>query len=203
MSASVFTVEEAQAAQITLVSGGKGSQAVHDVVTALRANRRSGTANTKTRSEVAGTGKKPWRQKGTGRARAGSVTSPIWRGGGVVFGPRPRDYSKAVNKSTRKLAFRAALGSRIAAGDVIIIPDFSITDGKTKSFVAAVKAVTDTEKVLIIAEAFTELTFRGARNVGSIRLITASEVNVEQMLNFKTIIIAQDALSTLARRTQK
>src|SRR5580658_6615754 len=106
-----------------LVEGGKGTQAVHDVVTAYRAAQRSGTACTKNVGEVAGTNKKPWKQKGTGRARAGSFRSPLWRGGGVVFGPKPRDFSKKVSKKTRALAFRKALSERLKAGDVVVLDD--------------------------------------------------------------------------------
>src|SRR6186997_971608 len=103
-----------------LVEGGKGTQAVHDTVVAYRANRRMGTACTKTVGEVSGSNKKPWRQKGTGRARAGSNQSPLWPGGGVVFGPRPRDFSKKVNVKTRQLALRKALSERLKAGDVVV-----------------------------------------------------------------------------------
>src|ERR1044071_6751461 len=106
-----------------MVEGGKGTQAVHDVVVAYRAAQRSGTACTKTMGEVNGSGKKPWRQKGTGRARAGSFASPLWRGGGVVFGPKPRDFSKKVRKNTRNLALRKSLSERLKAGDVIILDD--------------------------------------------------------------------------------
>src|SRR3954463_3348999 len=109
-----------------VVEGGKGTQAVHDVVVAYRAAQRSGTACTKTMGEVAGTGKKPWRQKGTGRARAGSFASPLWRGGGVVFGPKPRDFGKKVSKSTRQLALRKALSERLKAGDVILVDDLKL-----------------------------------------------------------------------------
>src|SRR5207249_8613120 len=104
MRATVLTVEAARKANIEVIENGRGSQAVHDVVVALRANRRSGTANTKTKAEVAYSGKKPWRQKGTGRARAGYASSVIWAGGGVVFGPKPRDYSKKVSKRVKRLA---------------------------------------------------------------------------------------------------
>lgn len=203
MSGSVFTVDQAAAAEIAVVSGEQGSQAVHDVVTAYRANRRSGTANTKTRGEVSGTNAKPWRQKGTGRARAGRVTSPIWRGGGVVFGPRPRDYSKAVNKSTRKLAFRAALGNRIEAGDVVTVDDFAVSDGKTKSFVGQLKGLTESPSVLVVSQAFDEPTYLAGRNVKSALLMTADELNVEQLLRYETIVLTQSALPILARRTQK
>src|SRR3954465_2480875 len=106
-----------------MIEDGKGSQAVHDVVVAFRAAQRSGTACTKTMGEVAGSGKKPWRQKGTGRARAGSFASPLWRGGGVVFGPKPRDFGKKVSKSTRQLALRKALTERLNAGDVMVLND--------------------------------------------------------------------------------
>src|SRR5271163_5139069 len=104
MSATVLTIAAAKEAKIEVIENGRGSQALHDVVVALRANRRSGSANTKTKAEVAYSGKKPWRQKGTGRARAGYTSSPIWVGGGVVFGPHPRDYSTAIPKQVRRLA---------------------------------------------------------------------------------------------------
>ncbi len=203
MSGSVLTVDQAAAVEISVVSGEQGSQAVHDVVTAYRANRRSGTANTKTRGEVAGTNAKPWRQKGTGRARAGRVTSPIWRGGGVVYGPRPRDYSKAVNKSTRKLAFRSALGSRIEAGDVLAVDDFAVADGRTKSFVGQLKGLVDSLRVLVVSQAFDAPTYLAGRNVKSVLLMTADEVNVEQLLRYDKIVLTQSSLPILARRTRK
>ena len=126
MSANILTKETAEAANISLTEQGEGTQAVHDVVVAMRANRRSGTANTKTRGEVAQSGKKPFRQKGTGNARQGGNASPLHRGGGVVFGPRPRDYSKQVNRKTKKIAFTAALTNRIDSGEVIVVDEFKI-----------------------------------------------------------------------------
>ncbi len=113
MSAKVLTKTAAKEAKIELIKGGRGTQAVHEAVVAMRAARRSGSANTKTKAEVDMSGSKPWRQKGTGRARAGYVSSPVWRGGGVVFGPKPRDYTKKVSKATRRLAFKKALSERI------------------------------------------------------------------------------------------
>src|SRR5215210_6784556 len=115
-----------------LVEGGKGTQAVHDVVVAYQAGQRSGTACTKNVGEVSGSNKKPWRQKGTGRARAGSHQSPLWVGGGVVFGPRPRDFAKKVSKSTKQLALRKALTERLNAGDVIVVDAFKLDAPKTK-----------------------------------------------------------------------
>src|SRR5216684_4966528 len=118
-----------------LVEGGRGTQAVHDTIVAYRAAQRMGTACTKNVGEVAGTNRKPWRQKGTGRARAGSFRSPLWRGGGVVFGPKPRDFSKKVSKSTRQLSLRKALSERLNAGDVLVVDDIKLGSAKTKEFV--------------------------------------------------------------------
>src|SRR6476660_1909579 len=117
-----------------LVEDGKGTQAVHDAVVAYQAAQRMGTAHTKTMGEVAGSGKKPWRQKGTGRARAGSFASPLWRGGGVVFGPKPRDFGKRVSKNTRQLALRKALSERLTAGDVVVVEEVKLSAPKTKEF---------------------------------------------------------------------
>src|SRR6188508_3052491 len=134
MAAKVLTVEAAKAANIEVVENGKYSQVVHDTVVALRANRRSGTASTKTKATVNGSGAKPWRQKGTGRARAGYKSSPVWVGGGVVFGPKPRDYSKKVNRKVSKLALRKAFSERVNGGDVLVIPSFQVAEPKTKKF---------------------------------------------------------------------
>src|SRR6266446_6388029 len=122
-----------------LVEGGRGTQAVHDTIVAYRAAQRMGTACTKNVGEVAGTNRKPWRQKGTGRARAGSFRSPLWRGGGVVFGPKPRDFGKKVGRKTRQLALRKALTERLNAGDVLIVDDLKVESAKTKNFVELLK----------------------------------------------------------------
>jgi len=127
-----LSLQDAQAANIQVIDGHKGDQAVHDLVTAYRANRRSGTACAKTRGEVKGSNKKLWKQKGTGRARAGTTKNPIWRGGGVVHGPRPRSYAKIVNKGVRKLALRKTLGDLIKAERVLTVDSFAIADGKRR-----------------------------------------------------------------------
>src|ERR1700751_1173296 len=124
-----------------MVEDGKGTQAVHDAVVAYNASQRMGTASTKTMGDVAGSGKKPWRQKGTGRARAGSFASPLWRGGGVVFGPKPRGFSKKVWRKNRQLALRKALSERLRAGDVILIEDLKLDSAKTKDFVSILSAL--------------------------------------------------------------
>src|SRR6266487_3522256 len=124
-----------------LVEGGKGTQAVHDSVVAYLANQRMGTACTKNVGEVAGTNKKPWRQKGTGRARAGSFRSQLWRGGGVVFGPKPRDFTKKISRKTRQLALRKALSERLRAGDVVLVDELKLDSPRTKDFIGFLSAL--------------------------------------------------------------
>jgi large subunit ribosomal protein L4 len=199
MSAKTFTEADAQAANVVLVGAERGRQAVHDLVTAYRANRRTGSANTKTRGEVSGNNKKIYKQKGTGNARHGDKRAPIFVGGGVVFGPRPRDYSKDVPKSVRKLALRRVLGDAVRDGKVLTIDSFSV-GGKTKEFVSAVEAITPAEKVLIVGN-FDDKTFLSARNVGWTQLVSASDLNVEQILLARSIVLVGDAVSTLAFRT--
>jgi large subunit ribosomal protein L4 len=201
MSAKVLSKAAAKEAKIDIIEDGRGTQAVHDVVVAMRAARRSGSANTKTKAEVDLTGAKPWRQKGTGRARAGYKSSPIWRGGGVVFGPKPRDYSKKTSKSLRRLAFQKALSERIQAGDVLTIDRFIVSEIKTKAFVSLLNKATDARKVLVIADSFDENTFKSARNVKTARLVTAADVNTEQLLACEKILVTQKALEKLAERT--
>src|ERR671917_467295 len=201
MAAKVLTADAAKAANITLIEGGRGTQAVHDVVVAMRAARRSGSANTKTKAEVNLSGAKPWRQKGTGRARAGYKSSPIWRGGGVVFGPKPRDYSKKVSKTVRRLAFQKALTERINAGDVLTIDAFAVTELKTKAFLNLLREQTDAKKVLLISDSFDENTYKAARNVKPVLLATAQDVNTEQLLAFNKILVTSKALETPGART--
>src|ERR1700690_1000566 len=134
-----------------LIEDGKGTQAVHDVVVAYRAAQRSGPACTKNLGEVSGSNKKPWRQKGTGRARAGSHQSPLWVGGGVVFGPRPRDFSKKVSKKTRALSLRKALSERLKAGDVVVVDDLKLASPKTKDFVGVMSTLELTGTTLVVS----------------------------------------------------
>jgi large subunit ribosomal protein L4 len=201
VSAKVLSKAAAKEAKIALLEGGRGTQAVHDAVVAMRAARRSGSANTKSKADVNLSGAKPWRQKGTGRARAGYKSSPIWRGGGVAFGPKPRDYTKKVSKSVRRLAFQKALSVRINAGDVLTIDTFAVKELKTKSFVQLLKKQTDARKVLIVSDAFDDNTYKAARNVKPVELATASNVNTEQLLGFEKILVTEKALEMLAQRT--
>ena len=200
MAAKVLTVAAAKAANIEVIENGKYTQAVHDVVVAMRAARRSGSANTKTKAEVNLSGAKPWRQKGTGRARAGYKSSPVWVGGGVVFGPKPRDYRKKVPQQVRRIALRKALSERIKAGDVLMVDKFAVDAPKTKEFVALLQSVTPEPKTLVINTSFDPDTYRAARNVQPAQLVTAAEVNTEQLLRYRKIVMTGEALAHLAER---
>lgn len=202
MSATILTLEEAKAASITVLEDReKGNQAVHDLIVAYQANRRSGSANTKTRGEIRGTGKKMYRQKGTGNARHRTSKVPLYVGGGVAHGPRPRDYSKQVPKKIRKLAFRRVLGDCIADGKIKVVDSFEISDGKTKSFLAEVGKITEAEKVLVIAPEFDDKTLLSHRNVPGAMCLPAIEVSIEELLYHDSIILTAPALEVLASRT--
>jgi large subunit ribosomal protein L4 len=182
-----------------LVDGGRGTQAVHDVVVAYQANQRMGTACTKTMGEVAGTGKKPWRQKGTGRARAGSFASPLWRGGGVVFGPKPRDFGKKVSKSTRKLALRKAMTERLKAGDVVVVEDLKLAAPKTREFVGVLAALELAGSTLVVTEPNEALSL-AARNVARVELTTGEELTTYQALKFDKLLFTRSAFAKVADR---
>jgi len=202
MSAKAFTAADAEAANLLLLGEDKGRQAVHDLITAYRSNRRSGTAHSKTRGEVSGNNKKIYKQKGTGNARHGDKRAPIFVGGGVVFGPRnDRDYSKSVPKNVRKIALRRVLGDLTRAGKIFTTDSVSVPDAKTKSFVAAVKAITETERKVLLVGNFDESTKLAARNVAWTELVTAADANVEQLLLANVVILVGDSVSTIAQRT--
>ncbi len=201
MAAKTLTLEGAKDANLNLTEGDKGQHALYLAIVAYQANRRSGTACTKSRAEVSGSGKKPWNQKGTGRARIGSIRAPHWRGGGIVFGPKPRDYSKKTPIKVKHLAFRAAITARVNDGDILVIPSFEVADGKTKTFIKSLGALTEAFKVLLVADHFDDLTQRSAGNVLGVALMLAKDVNGENLLNYEKIIVIGDALQTLAKRT--
>jgi large subunit ribosomal protein L4 len=180
----------------------KEESAKHIVYRALRrqlANARQGTASTKTRSEVSGGGRKPWRQKGTGRARAGSTRSPLWRGGGVSFGPRPRDFSQKMNRKERRLALRTALMGR--ADDLIVVKDFTkeLPRPKTKELTAAFGrwGVAADAKVLLITAEKQEMVYLSARNVATVKLIQADHLNIFDLLNADKIVATAEAITKI------
>ena len=199
---SAFTIQDAEKAKIQLIAdGSKGSQAVHDLVVAYQANRRSGTAQAKTRGEVRGTGKKMYRQKGTGGARHGDRKAPIFVGGGVAFGPRNRSYAKTVYRKVRTLALRRVLGEKINEGVVHSVKSFEVDSGKTKDIVTKIREITDAARVIVVGKSFSEETYRAERNLTWALLQTAENVNVEELLFWGDVIIVDDALETLAQRT--
>jgi large subunit ribosomal protein L4 len=186
-----------------IVEGGKGTQAVHDTVVAYQAAQRMGTACTKNAGEVAGTNKKPWRQKGTGRARAGSFQSPLWRGGGVVFGPKPRDFGKKVNAKTRQLALRKALSERLKAGDVIVVQDLKMSTAKTKDFSKVLSALELKGTALLVAhEADRNLTL-ASRNVPHVTLTTSDLLNTYDVLRPDKLVFTQGAFEEVQSRLAK
>jgi len=167
---------------------------------AYQAAQRTGTACTKTMGEVAGTGKKPWRQKGTGRARAGSFQSPLWRGGGVVFGPKPRDFSKRVSRSTRQLALRKALSERLKAGDVIVLDDLKLASAKTKEFVEVLAALQVDGSALVVASALDPNLRLASRNVPQVELTTSEQLNTYQVLRYDKLIFTRSAFEQVEQR---
>jgi len=186
--------------KFSLIEDGKGTQAVHDSVVAYLANQRMGTACTKTMGEVAGTGRKPWRQKGTGRARAGSFASPLWRGGGVVFGPKPRDFGKKVSKATRQLALRKALGERLKSGDVVVVDDFKLSSPKTREFVGVLSVLKMEGTTLVVASDRDKNLTLASRNVPQVELATSDSLNTYQVLRFDKLLFTRGAFEKVEQR---
>src|SRR2546421_10988018 len=186
-----------------LIEDGKGTQAVHDAVVASRAAKRMGTACTKNVGEVAGTGKKPWRQKGTGRARAGSFASPLWRGGGVVFGPKPRDFAKKVSRNTRQLALRKALTERLRAGDVLLVDELKLDSAKTKEFVGVLSAFELNGTALIVAPAADKNLSLASRNIPNIVVTTSDALNTYDILRPDKLLFTKSAFEQVEARLAK
>jgi large subunit ribosomal protein L4 len=186
-----------------LIEDGKGTQAVHDVIVAHQAAQRMGTACTKNVGEVAGTNKKPWRQKGTGRARAGSFQSPLWVGGGVVFGPKPRDFGKKVSRKTKQLALRKALTERMRAGDVMVVDDFKLASPKTKDFVGVLSALDLKGTALIVSQATDKNLTLASRNVPNVALTTSDSLNTYDVLRPDKLVFTKDAFEKVEARLAK
>ncbi|NLK83903.1 MAG: 50S ribosomal protein L4 [Lentisphaerae bacterium] len=178
----------------------KGKQAVHDTVVAFLAEQRAGTACTKTRAEVRGGGAKPFRQKGTGRARAGSNRSPIWTGGGVTFGPKPRSYDKKVNAKVKTLALRRAFSERIQEGSVLVVDKFELQDHKTKSAVAVFKNLKVDGSALLTVPDYEESVVCATNNLADVVLRKVTSVNVYDMLRFGKIVFTKEALDEFIKR---
>jgi len=184
-----------------VIETGRGTQAVHDTVVAFMAGRRRGTASAKTMGEVNGSGKKPWRQKGTGRARAGSFASPLWRGGGVVHGPKPRDFSKKVNKKVAKLSLRKAMSERLKAGDIMIVDDFKLATPKTKEFVGVLRSLgVDGNTTLVVIGSADAGVERASRNVLGVGLATETSVNTYELLRYDKLVFTKEAFAQVEAR---
>ncbi|MGA2869679.1 MAG: 50S ribosomal protein L4 [Verrucomicrobiota bacterium] len=183
-----------------LIENGKGTQAVHDAVVAYRAAQRSGTACTKTVGEVAGTNKKPWKQKGTGRARAGSFRSPLWAGGGVVFGPKPRDFSKKISKKTRSLALRKALSERLKMGDVIVVDDLKLASAKTKQFIDVIDALELIGTTLVVSTGSDKNLTLASRNLPLVALATSDSLNTYDVLRPDKLLFTRSAFEKVSDR---
>jgi large subunit ribosomal protein L4 len=172
---------------------------IYEAVVATRANQRQGTAATKTRADVRGGGKKPWRQKGTGRARVGSTRSPLWKKGGTVFGPAPRDYSIELPKKARRGALRAALAHKLAAGDLIVAADLEVKEPKTKEAAALVKAY-KLDSALLVDLAGNANLFRAARNLPRIKAVDVAGLNIYDVLAHKSLVITKRAFEAVLEK---
>jgi len=174
---------------------------LHDVVRQQRAAKRAGNACTKTRVEVRGGGAKPWRQKGTGRARAGTNNSPIWRGGGVTFGPKPRDYSFKLNRKVRKQAIAMAISARLQEGNLVVVDEFVMDTIKTKDFVNIMKDF-DFENCLLITEGKNENLNKSARNVNGFKVMSTEGLNVYDILLHKKLMLVKPAIESIEKRLE-
>lgn len=185
--------------ELKVASEKSAAHIVHRALVRQMANARQGNASTKTRAEVRGGGRKPWRQKGTGRARAGSIRSPLWRGGGVIFGPKPRDYETKMNSKERRLALRTVLNSR--ATDMIVVEEFTsqLSRPKTKELVAAIArwGVEPQAKVLMILPEPAEIIYLSARNIANLKLLSAHQLNIYDLLNADKIVTTPSALAKI------
>ncbi|WP_024615596.1 50S ribosomal protein L4 [Clostridium sp. Ade.TY] len=170
--------------------------AMHQVVVALLANKRQGTQSAKTRAEVRGGGIKPWRQKGTGRARQGSIRAPQWIKGGIVFAPKPRDYRMAIPKSMKRVAMLSALTSKVQEGQMVVVEDLAFDSIKTKNVVNMLKAM-ETKKTLIVTAESNEVVYKSARNIEGVAVMPANNINVYDLLKFEKVVMTKDAVSKI------
>ncbi len=204
ITARLYSDTGSETGEITLDSEIFGIEpnvaVLHQVVVAQLAAARSGTANTKTRSEVRGGGRKPWRQKGTGRARHGSIRSPQWRGGGVTFGPKPRDYTQRTPRKMRRLALRSALSVRAADGKVKVVESFGWAEPKTKQAVTLLAAMGVEGKTLVVLGRLDEIAERSLRNLPMVNTLVPDQLNPYDVLWADTVIFTSETLGAAGRR---
>jgi len=195
---NLYNMQGDQVGQIDLsdtVFGAEVNESLmHQAVVKYLAAQRRGTASVKTRGEVSGGGRKPWRQKGTGRARIGTIRAPHWTGGGTVFGPTPRDYTKKMNKKARRQAIRSALSAKVVAGELVIVDDLQFAEPKTKDMVGVLKNLNTSKKVLIVTPIGNKNVILSARNIEGVSTTAASTINVYQLLNCGSLVMTKDAV---------
>ena len=196
----LFNIEAKQVGEIQLndniFAAEVNADAMHQVVVALLANKRQGTQSAKTRAEVRGGGIKPWRQKGTGRARQGSIRAPQWIKGGIVFAPKPRDYRVSIPKSMRRVALKSALTSKVQAGEMIVMEDLAFEAIKTKQVAEMLKTLGYNKTLIVTAES-NEVVYKSARNIAGVSVIPANNINVYDLLKFEKVIMTKDAVSKI------
>ena len=196
----LFNKEGKQVGDIELNEAVFGAEvnesAVHQVVVAQLANKRQGTQSAKTRAEVRGGGIKPWRQKGTGRARQGSIRAPQWIKGGIVFAPKPRDYRMSIPKSMRKVAMVSALSSKVAENELVVLDELNFDSIKTKQMVSVLKAL-ELNKTLIITAESNENVFKSARNIQGVCVMPVNNINVYDLLKYNKVVMTKDAVSKI------
>ncbi len=201
MKTNVYNMSGAQVGEVELsdvIFGIEPNVSVmHDVVKNHLANCRQGTQSALTRAEVSGGGKKPWRQKGTGRARQGSTRAPQWTHGGIVFAPKPRDYSYRLNKKVRRLAIKSALSSKAQTNDIVVIDEIKMDEIKTKVFKKFLDAVKVDRKALVITAEANELVVKSARNIEGVEITFANQINVYDVLNANKLVMDKAALAKI------
>ena len=180
----------------------QGGQAVHESVVRYQARRRAGTASTLSKGEVNGTGAKPWKQKGTGRARAGYKQSPVWRGGAAAFGPHPRFYGGKINHKVAKLAFQRAFSEAVTDGQVLVVDEIAVPSGKTRDFIAFLKAIKVEAPALVVLDRVTAELEQAGRNAERIELTSAESLNVYQLLRYPRIVISKAGMDALQSRLE-
>ncbi|NLO20508.1 MAG: 50S ribosomal protein L4 [Syntrophomonadaceae bacterium] len=198
---ALYDVSGAQIGELELndnIFGIEPNQAVlYDFVKMQLANKRVGTASSKTRAEVRGGGKKPWRQKGTGRARVGSSRNPIWKGGGIVFGPKPRDYSYRLPKKVRRLAMKSALSSKVIENSMVILDQLNLDEPKTKDFIKILDSLKIDKDTLVITADSNPNVDKSARNIPGVKPLKVDSINVYDLLKYDTLLITRDAVARI------
>lgn len=198
---SVFDSKGAKVSDIELAESVFGiepnTSAMHLCVVNYLANQRQGTQSTKTRSEVSGGGKKPWRQKGTGRARQGSTRAPQWTHGGIAHGPKPREYGFSINKKVKRLAMKSALSSKVAAEEIVVLESLALDAIKTKDVVSVLSALETGKKVLLVLPEKNDVIYRSARNIAGVKVALVNTLNVYDILNSDTMVVLKDAVAKI------